>query len=198
MGGLPEGWENSLLPDVIHVNPKTPVEKGKDILYIPMSALSESGMTANSADFERRTTHTPVKFQKNDVLLARITPCLENGKTGLAYFLEDDEVACGSTEFIILRGKRVSPAFTYCLARSYSFRGNAINSMIGSSGRQRVQVSCFDEYQVALPPKYLLNMFDDIVNAYFDQIRILVAENGKLAAARDLLLPKLMNGEVAV
>ena len=59
-----------------------------------MSALSEAGMTANTADFEHRTTHTAVKFKKSDVLLARITPCLENGKTGYANFLGDDEVAC--------------------------------------------------------------------------------------------------------
>lgn len=196
--GVPEGWENTLLPDVIDVNPKTPVEKGKEILYVPMSALSEAGMTANTADFERRTTHTAVKFKKNDVLLARITPCLENGKTGYVYFLGDDEVACGSTEFIVLRGRRVSPAFTYCLARSSPFRGNAIKSMIGSSGRQRVQVSCFDEYKVPLPHKHLLEMFDDIANTAFDQIRVLVAQNDKLTKARDLLLPKLMNGEVAV
>ncbi len=198
INGVPEGWEDMFLPDVIAVNPKTPVEKGKEILYVPMSALSETGMTANTADFERRTTHTTVKFKKNDVLLARITPCLENGKTGYAYFLRDDEVACGSTEFIVLRGRHVSSAFTYCLARSYPFRGNAIKSMIGSSGRQRVQASCFDEYRVPLPPKYLLKMFDEIANTAFGQIRVLVAQNDKLIKARDILLPKLMNGEMAV
>jgi type I restriction enzyme S subunit len=70
--------------------------------------------------------------------------------------------------------------------------------MIGSSGRQRVQVSCFDEYKVPLPPKHLLDMFNDIVNTSFNQIRVLVAQNDKLSKARDLLLPKLMNGELAV
>ena len=198
INGVPEGWENTFLPHVIEVNPKTSVEKGREILYVPMSALSEVGMTANTADFERRTTHTAVKFKKSDVLLARITPCLENGKTGYVYFLGDDEIACGSTEFIVLRGKRVSPEFTYCLARSYPFRGNAIKSMIGSSGRQRVQASCFDEYKVPLPHKHLLNMFDSIANSVFEQIRVLVAQNNELAKARDLLLPKLMNGEVTV
>ncbi|HID73000.1 TPA: restriction endonuclease subunit S [Candidatus Micrarchaeota archaeon] len=194
--GVPEGWEETFLPDVIDVNPKTPIEKGKKIIYVPMSALSESGMTANIRDFAHRTSHTSVRFKKNDVLLARITPCLENGKTGLAYFLRDNEVACGSTEFIVLRGKRVSHAFTYCLARSYPFRENAIKSMIGSSGRQRVQVSCFDEYKVPLPPKHLLEMFDEIVVENFEQIRVLMDLNDKLVKARDLLLPRLMNGEI--
>jgi type I restriction enzyme S subunit len=196
-GGIPEKWEDTFFPDVVAVNPKTPIEKGKEVWYVPMSALSESGMTANISDFELRTKHTNVKFRKNDVLLARITPCLENGKTGLVYFLHDDEVACGSTEFIVLRGKHVSHAFTYCLARSYPFRENAIKSMIGSSGRQRVQVSCFQEYKVPLPPKHLLEMFDDIANESFEEIRVLMAQNNRLVKARDLLLPRLMNGEIA-
>ena len=196
--GVPEGWERTVLPDVIDVNPKTTIEKGKEVWYVPMSALSETGMTADISSFERRTKHTSVKFKRHDVLLARITPCLENGKTGFVYFLGDDEHACGSTEFIILRGKRVSPYFTYCLARSYLFRENAIKSMLGSSGRQRVQKSCFDEYDVPLPPKRLLHMFDEIVSKNFKQIEVLVSQNYSLAKARDLLLPRLMNGEIAV
>ena len=155
-------------------------------------------MTANTADFERRTKHTNVKFKKNDVLLARITPCLENGKTGYAYFLAEDEVACGSTEFIVLRGKRVPSEFVYCLARSYPFRENAIKSMTGSSGRQRVQNSCFDKYAVPLPPNSILDEFVEVVQNNFDQIRNLMAQNARLAKARDLLLPKLMSGELTV
>ncbi|MDD4455659.1 MAG: restriction endonuclease subunit S [Candidatus Methanomethylophilaceae archaeon] len=196
--GVPEGWERMFLPDVIDVNPKTPIEKGREVWYVPMAALSETGMTADIGSFERRTKHTNVKFKRHDVLLARITPCLENGKTGFVYFLQDDEVACGSTEFIVLRGNRVSAYFAYCLARSYPFRENAIKSMIGSSGRQRVQVSCFDEYGVPLPPKHLLDMFDEIASKNFEQIRVLMAQNDGLAKARDLLLPRLMNGEIAV
>ncbi|MDO6423455.1 restriction endonuclease subunit S [Saccharophagus degradans] len=196
--GVPVGWERTLVPDVIDVNPRTPVEKGKEIWYVPMSSLSETAMTANTADFERRTKHTNVKFKKNDVLLARITPCLENGKTGYAYFLAEDEVACGSTEFIVLRGNRVPSEFVYCLARSYPFRENAIKSMTGSSGRQRVQNSCFDKYAVPLPPSSILDEFVQVVQKNFDQIRNLMTQNAKLAQARDLLLPKLMSGELTV
>src|SRR5690606_21054766 len=55
--GVPEGWEDTFLPDIIDVNPKTPVEKGKEITYVPMSALSESGMTSDACDYERRENH---------------------------------------------------------------------------------------------------------------------------------------------
>lgn len=196
--GVPEGWSPTLLPEVIDVNPKTTVEKNKEILYVPMSALSETSMVANTLDFELRTLSTSVKFIKNDVLLARITPCLENGKTGFAYFLKDGEVACGSTEFIVLRNKKLSPGFIYCLARSYPFRENAIKSMTGSSGRQRVQASCFDKYKVPLPPRHLMTAFNDVVDKNFEQIRVLMQQNNRLINARDLLLPRLMNGELTL
>ncbi|PWW06952.1 restriction endonuclease subunit S [Mangrovibacter plantisponsor] len=154
-------------------------------------------MTANTADFEQRTKHTNVKFKKNDVLLARIPPCLDNGKTGYAYFLSEDEVACGSTEFIVLRGRRVPSEF-YCLACSYPFRVNAIKNMTGSSGRQKVQHSCLDKYAVPLPPNSILDEFVQVVQNNFDQIRNLMSQNASLAKARDLLLPKLISGELTV
>lgn len=198
VNGVPTGWERTLVPDIIAINPTTKVEKGKEITYVPMSSLSATGMTADKAHFEKRTTHTAVKFQKNDTLLARITPCLENGKTGFAYFLGANEIACGSTEFIVLRGERVSPYFTYCLARSYGFRENAIKSMIGSSGRQRVQTSCLNEFLVPLAPKSLLDQFDSAAERCFKQIQVLSDQIEKLAQARDLLLPRLMNGEITI
>ena len=196
--GVPEGWEPTFLPDVVDVNPKERIPKDHEAWYVPMASLSETSMTADPKYFERRTKHTTVKFRRNDTLLARITPCLENGKTGFAYFLKEDEVACGSTEFIVLRGNKVSAEFTYCLARSYPFRETAINSMTGSSGRQRVQVSCLNEYRVPLPPSHLLNEFDKVVRDNFVQIRLLMEQNTRLEQARDLLLPRLMNGEIAV
>lgn len=196
--GVPEGWEKVSVPDIIVVNPKEKVEKGKTIWYVPMASLSEVGMTVDSSYFESRTEHTAVKFCKDDVLLARITPCLENGKTAFVHFLEENEVACGSTEFIVLRGNRVSPYFTYCLSRSYDFRENAIKSMVGSSGRQRVQTSCFEKFVMGLPPRSLLTQFDETAKGCFEQISNLTKQNQKLRTARDLLLPKLMSGEIAV
>lgn len=196
--GVPEGWRRAFVPEIIEVNPKEKIANGSETRYVPMSSLSEEGMTVNSSLFESRTKSTSVKFRNEDVLFPRITPCLENGKTGFVNFLDDGEVACGSSEFIILRGREVSPEFTYCLSRSYDFRENAIKSMIGSSGRQRVQTSCFNEFLVALPPATLLSQFEECAYQCFRQIQILNDQNRKLSRARDLLLPRLMSGEIAV
>lgn len=195
---VPEGWERKYVPEVIDINPTEKVQKGAAIRYVPMAGLSTTDMTIDLTDSETRTTPTSVRYRNGDVLLARITPCLENGKTGFVNFLAEGEIACGSTEFIVLRGRFVSPFFTYCLARTHAFRGTAIKSMIGSSGRQRVQPACFDEFVVGLPKTVLREQFDNAVAPLFQQITTLERQSNQLAKARDLLLPKLMNGEVAV
>jgi type I restriction enzyme S subunit len=196
--GVPEGWKDVSASEILDINPKEKIEKGSVATYVPMSSLPESGMTVERGDFEERTKHTSIKFRNGDTLFARITPSLENGKTGFADFLGEDEVACGSTEIIVLRGAAVSPYFTYCLARTYDFRENAIKSMIGSSGRQRVQNSCFDKFRLPLPPKVLREEFDQTAIPCFRQIKNLADQNHRLRTARDLLLPRLMNGEIAV
>lgn len=196
--GVPEGWERKYVPNIIKINPKEIVPKNTGTRYVPMLSLSTSGMTVDLSESEIRTKSTAVRFRNGDVLLARISPCLENGKTGYVNFLEPNEIACGSTEFIVLRGQLVSPYFTYCLARTHDFRETAIKSMIGSSGRQRVQTTCFDEFSVVLPPRMLRDLFDETCDPLFQEIGVLVKQIGSLAKARDLLLPRLMNGEVAV
>ncbi len=133
--GVPEEWVRTTVPEVIEINPKEAAPRGAPIRYVPMAGLSTTGMGVDLSASEIRTKSTPVRFQNGDTLLARITPCLENGKTGFVNFLHEDEVACGSTEFIVLRGSSVSSYFTYCLARTYDFRETAIKSMTGSSGR---------------------------------------------------------------
>jgi type I restriction enzyme, S subunit len=193
----PEGWEILPASEAFEVNPATPRSDDGDIIYVPMAALSETGMVIDRTQLELRTAATSVRFRVADTLFARITPCLENGKTGFVQFLATNEVACGSTEFIVLRGRRVSNSFVYLTSRQDTFRENAIKSMIGSSGRQQVQPSCFDRYLVPIPPGVLAPLFDDAVAPMFDQITNLDQQNQKLALARDLLLPRLMNGEIA-
>ncbi|WP_214034727.1 restriction endonuclease subunit S [Methanospirillum sp.] len=196
--GVPEGWNSVKFPTIVEINPITKVDHGSKIRYIPMSALNEGLMIIKHEDIEVREKPTNVRFKNYDVLFARITPCLENGKTSFVYYLDNNEVACGSTEFIVFRGKMVSPFFVYCLSRTHDFRENAIKSMIGSSGRQRVQNSCFSEYSIMLAPQKILDLFDSTIKPIFKQIEILDRENQNLVKARDLLLPRLMNGVIPV
>ena len=133
----------------------------KEHWYVEMSDLSADSMVIQNA--VKRDGRSGSKFRNGDTLLARITPCLENGKTGYVNFLVNGEAGRGSTEFIVLRSKNVTSEFVYCLARTYHFRENAIKSMVGSSGRQRVQDSCFEKFMILLPPYSLLESFSRCV-----------------------------------
>lgn len=194
--GVPEGWDRVPTPEAIDINPKTKLSADDEHWYVEMADLPTDSMVIQGAVM--RDGRSGSKFQNGDTLLARITPCLENGKTGFVNFMAPGEVGRGSTEFIVLRSKFVTPEFVYCLARTYHFRENAIKSMVGSSGRQRVQESCFEKFLVLVPPPLLLQLFSEFSEPAFQQIKTLHAQSQKLRAARDLLLPRLMSGEITV
>lgn len=111
--GVPEGWERVLLPEAIDLNPRTKVAADGEKWFAEMSCLSNSSMVISSPVLKGGNSGS--KFMNHDTLLARITPCLENGKTGYVTFLKEDESGFGSTEFIVLRGKKVPSQFVYCL-----------------------------------------------------------------------------------
>ncbi len=194
--GVPQGWSKLPASEALEINPKIKLSDADEHWFVEMASLPTDSMVIEGAYW--RDGRSGPKFQNGDTLFARITPCLENGKTGFVDFMEDGEVGRGSTEFIVLRSQHVTPEFVYCLSRTYEFRGNAIKSMIGSSGRQRVQESCFEKFMVNVPPNALLRLFSDFAGPAFQEIKNLATQNQKLRQARDLLLPRLMNGELAV
>jgi len=196
--GVPEGWFACTLDDVIEFNPKVSLTKERIKQSIPMSALHTQLMVLDSREFIETTSTSGSKFQNGDTLLARITPCLENGKTGFVCGLESDEGAIGSTEFIVMRSRKLNPYMVYLLARTDDFRKTAINSMTGSDGRQRAQPDKIRTYPFLLPPQSIIDSFGDIVMHLFKDIQIRNRQNIQLSEARDRLLPKLMSGEIAI
>jgi type I restriction enzyme S subunit len=135
-----------------------------------------------------------------DTLMARITPCLENGKTAFVDFLGPAEVGWGSTEYIVIRSKPPVPLLTsYLLARNEDFRAFAIQGMTGSSGRQRVGADLLRRYQLALPsdPR-LWKTFGTIVEPLFEMAKANSEESRTLAELRDTLLGPLLSGEITI
>ena len=196
LGEIPEGWEVTQLPDCIEINPRVTGPREGEKPFVPMGCLSNDSMLIS--DIESREGNSGAKFQNGDTLFARITPCLENGKTGFVQFLTDSEaVAVGSTEFIVLRSRTLTPEFVYLLARTDEFRGNAIKSMSGATGRQRVQERCLDQFQIAHPTPALLGVFRRVVQPSFKLIQQLHLQVHNLRRTRDLLLPRLLAGEIA-
>ena len=196
--GVPEGWNWCKLEDAIQLDPKVTLTKERMKQFIPMSALSTSSMVLDESQFTETTSNSGSKFQNGDTLLARITPCLENGKTAYVSGLKSDEGAVGSTEYIVMRAKTINSYMVYLLARTDDFRQSAINSMSGSDGRQRVKSDKLKMLDYLHPTSELVEKFENVAEPLFEKICKLSKQMQQARQARDLLLPKLMSGEVEV
>ncbi|MES2355540.1 MAG: restriction endonuclease subunit S [Pseudomonadota bacterium] len=194
---IPTGWEDGMASDLFDFNPSLSLSINTEASYIDMSSLPVTGFMTNAP--ERKVFAGGMKFQNGDVVVARITPCLENGKTALISLLKDSEVGFGSTEFIVLRGKKTPlSAFATQLSRSVSFRQFAISNMTGTSGRKRIDASTLETFSLPLPPEDLLLKYEKTARACFERMTNNAQENQQLAKLRDWLLPMLMNGQVTV
>lgn len=197
LGPVPQGWRVMPVTDAIWVDPPTKVPSAGEKPFVPMGSLSNSSMVISA--IETREGNSGSKFRNGDTLFARITPSIENGKTGFVQFLSaEDSVAFGSTEFIVLRSKSLCPEYVYLLARTDEFRDNGIKSMTGATGRQRVQPSSFERFLIAHPDEHTLSAFQEQAAPAFQLIHMLSERNDQLRRTRNLLLPKLVSGAVDV
>ncbi|MEJ2794291.1 restriction endonuclease subunit S [Iodobacter sp. LRB] len=194
-GLVPEGWEWQALDEAYELNPKRNLKKGVLAKYLDMASVGTSGHTAESAI--NREFGSGTKFINGDTLLARITPCLENGKTAFVDFLEEDETGWGSTEFIVMRPKTPLPPYhAYLLSRFPAFREFAIQSMSGTSGRQRVQNDVLGRYMLAVPDAAVAEVFGQSVGVIQQKIQANHQQAQTLATLRDTLLPRLISGQL--
>lgn len=197
LGPIPKGWRVLPLPEAIEVNPARRLPKGTSAPYLDMKNMPTHGH--RSVDWCQREFKSGTRFVQGDTLLARITPCLENGKTAFVDFLTDGEVGWGSTEYIVLRPKPpLPPPFAYYLARYDEFRSHAIQNMTGTSGRQRVPPSSLDQFLLAVPSSSVAARFGDIVSTVMSQVRANSEQTCCISALRDALLPRLLSGEIRV
>jgi type I restriction enzyme S subunit len=197
LGAIPKGWTVAPLPDIIDVNPTRALRKGEIAPYLDMANMPTRGHSPDVVI--ERPFGSGMRYVNGDTLVARITPCLENGKTAYVDFIKDGQVGWGSTEYIVLRPKPPLPTeFAYCLARSEEFRDFAIQSMTGSSGRQRVPTESLSHLLVVSPSKDVAELFGRLIKPLFARASDAAEESRALAALRDTLLPKLISGELRV
>ncbi|SKB11679.1 putative Type I restriction-modification system, S subunit [Planktothrix sp. PCC 11201] len=197
LGDIPEGWRVGKLEELIIVNPRESIKTGAIVKYVDMRALSTSSMEIT--DYVTREFTSGSKFRNQDTLLARITPCLENGKTAFVSILDDGEVAFGSTEFIVLRAKEnCCSEYIYPLARSPYFRDFAVKNMTGSSGRQRIPNDVIANYKLAIPDIQTIKNYQKICRPLFWKTSSNQQQIQTLTKTRDALLPKLMSGQIRI
>ena len=144
-------WKKLQIGKAISFNPTESISKGKVAKKIPMGSLTEFQRKINS--FEYCKYKSGPKFRNGDTIMAKITPCLENGKTAFVDVLDEEEIAFGSSEFIVLRKTpNTDPMFIYYLAISPTFRKRAISCMEGTSGRKRVSEKTLKYFELNFPP----------------------------------------------
>ena len=145
-------WKWVKLSEIIDFNPKERLLKGSISKKIAMEKIEP--FTRDISEFERLEFKGGTKFRNGDTLIARITPSLENGKTAKVNLLDEDEIGFGSTEFIVARAKKgiSDENFVYYLMLDPKVREVAIKSMVGTSGRQRVQLDVVQNYEILCPP----------------------------------------------
>jgi type I restriction enzyme S subunit len=195
LGEIPAGWRVASLPELVEVNPPRSLRKGQVAPYLDMANMPTS--SARALAVVDREFSSGMRFTNGDTLVARITPCLENGKTCFVDFLAEGQVGWGSTEYIVLHPRPPLPStYAYYLARSEVFRTFAIGNMTGTSGRQRVPAESLTQFAMVRPSEEIAELFGRITA---DSQRLMKAnddEAGTLAALRDTLLPKLISGEL--
>ena len=170
------------LSEIAEINPRESIPKGGTAKKVAMDKLQP--FCRGLPEFEVAEFSGGVKFRNGDTIMARITPCLENGKTAKVNILAEDEVGFGSTEYIVFRAKPgLSDAdYLYYLVTSPLVRDPAIKSMVGSSGRQRVQTDVVKNLELDIPDLDTQSKIGSVLKVLDDKIALNNAINKNLAA----------------
>lgn len=174
-------WKNFSLGEIVEFNPVERIVKGTLAKKISMEKLQPFCRAISGYEL-KKYNGGGTKFRNGDTIMARITPCLENGKTARINILNENEVGFGSTEYIVFRAKEnvTVPDFVYYLVRSEVVREPAIKSMVGTSGRQRVQTNYVKNVTVKLPPLETQKKIAAVLSTLDDKIELNNAINKNL------------------
>ena len=174
-------WVMKKLKDIANFNPRESLAKGVVAKKVAMDKLQP--FCRDIPGYELEPFSGGTKFRNGDTIMARITPCLENGKTAKVAVLDDGEVGFGSTEYIVFRAKDgIDEDFIYYLVCSPLVREPAIKSMVGSSGRQRVQTDVVQNLEIMVPDYEEQKRISGILKSLDDKIAANTEVNKNLEA----------------
>ncbi len=178
--GMKYNWSIKKFSDIAYINPKESIPKGTIAKKIPMDKLQP--FCRDIPEYILEKFNGGSKFRNEDTIMARITPCLENGKTAKVNILENNEIGFGSTEYIVFRAiDGISDSnYLYYLICSPFVRNPAIKSMVGSSGRQRVQTDVIKNLQLEIPPLDEQKKIGNLLKCIDDKIELNIKMNRNL------------------
>ena len=174
-------WQTVPFSAAVIVNPLVRLQRGVEYPFVDMASVDPGTRWVYSVG-QRKHSGSGSKFQDGDTLMARITPCLENGKTARYRSAIERSEGNGSTEFIVIRGRPgvTDNDFAYYLTQSPTVRDYAISQMTGTSGRQRVPAAALDHIDVALPTLSEQRRIADVLGALDDKIELNLRMNETL------------------
>ena len=175
------------LADIALVNPIRQLAKGTEARCFDMATLPTNGCIPTGDVI--KPYNGGIRFINGDTLIARITPCLENGKAAYINILSDNEVAFGSTEYIVFAAKDNMPSsFYYFLIRNAKFVAFALQFMNGSSGRQRVSGEELASFPLVRPSAENLAAFDKVGAMVLEQMKENTSEIQKLKQLQEIIV----------
>ena len=180
---LSENWSTMPFTDAFLINPAVSIERGSATPFVDMAAV-DPGLRAVHSTEVKEFRGSGSRFRNGDTLMARITPCLENGKIARYYADSDPDMGHGSTEFIVVRGRPevTDTQYAFYVTRSDLVRGYAIGQMTGTSGRQRVPAESLAHLDVAVPPLSEQRIIAHILGTLDDKIELNRRMNATLEA----------------
>lgn len=198
-------WNYSLLPEVCEINPGKRELREKDpdteVSFLPMACVSEEGKILKQ---EKRKLKDVIKgythFRDDDVLVAKITPCFENGKRAIAKNLLNG-LGFGSTEFHVLRsGEKVLPRWIYYAISRDDFINMAKSRMTGTAGQKRVPKKVLEEYEIPVPEQEEQEQISDAIETQFTRLDVTIKSlrtvKEKLEVYRKSVLKAAFEGEL--
>lgn len=187
---LPAGWRMGTLGEIVEINPRLSLRKNEMCSFVEMDALPTEGFGIKKV--EQKIYSGGTKFQSGDILFARITPCMENGKAAVVMSLLPNEIGAGSTEFIILRGKELQlTGLLSVIVREKGFKIFAKKCQTGSDGRQRVEAHSLRSFPMLIPPTLKLKDIESVFYCILRQSLGYDQENKILTELQSLLLAKM-------
>ena len=199
-------WENGILMDFCKINPKKINTKEFDddmiVSFIPMPCVSDIWGKIVKKELRKlgEVKKGYTNFCEGDVLFAKITPCMENGKSAIVDKLEND-IGFGSTEFYVLRcdENKLNNKYLHYFVRQKTFRDEAKGEMTGAVGQQRVPKTFLENYKMKVPTieeqQEIVNILDNLL-AKYNKIKNLEQQLEKIELLKKAILAKAFRGEL--
>ena len=204
---LPPSWAMSSVGEIAAVNPrlgKSDLDDDIEVSFVPMSAVEAKTGSIDVAETRkfREVNKGYTAFRENDVLFAKITPCMENGKMAIVPAVKSG-LAFGSTEFHVIRAHSgISPKYLYYFVSSQQFRYDAEHNMSGAVGQRRVPAPYLAEHPIPVPPSALQRRIVAKIEEMFSEldkgVESLTSAREQLKVYRQVVLQQAADGNLLV